>query len=521
MGSLVELIVDKYDGSLKAEHGTGLNMAPYLEREWGPKATELMWRIKRLADPDGVLAPGVILNRDPAVHLRNLQVDAADRGGGDRPASSAGCASRSALSRNTTTTPRQRILLRREMARQPEGSPVLESLLREYEHDAIQTCAADGSCGPACPLAIDTGKLVKRFRALEHDERAERVAERLAARDGLWSSAWRAGARRGTAAAASSGGRSCRAAARRAGGRSAPSWFPSWPPNMPAAGPGVAAAPPARGSGRRLHAGVHQPHLREPAGRGAARRRCPRRWSRSPAGRACPLWIPDDVAGNCCATPWSSKGYGRGPRADGPADGGGVRPAVDGGGRSAVGRRRQLMRPGAGEGGGPGARRGGAPRATRGVEVLDSIEWAHDRLLPALDVDRRVASVAVHPTCSADSSDSPAARALARGAGRRGRRPGGAGCCGMAGRPRPPPSRAARLGAARRGRRARRPATSTPACASNRTCEIGLQQDTGRPFESVRAPAGAADALSGPEADLRGPEGTQPDAVAGSGPRAG
>ena len=67
MGELVDLIVDKYDGSLKAEHGTGINMAPYVEREWGSKATELMWRIKQLADPDGSLAPGVVLNRDPGV----------------------------------------------------------------------------------------------------------------------------------------------------------------------------------------------------------------------------------------------------------------------------------------------------------------------------------------------------------------------------------------------------------------------------------------------------------------------
>ena len=73
MGELVELIVDKYDGSLKAEHGTGLNMAPFVEREWGAKATEMMWRIKGLADPDGVLNPGVVLNRDPDVHLRNLK----------------------------------------------------------------------------------------------------------------------------------------------------------------------------------------------------------------------------------------------------------------------------------------------------------------------------------------------------------------------------------------------------------------------------------------------------------------
>ena len=73
MEELVELIVGKYDGSLKAEHGTGINMAPYVEREWGETATEMMWRVKRLADPDGVLSPGVVLSRDPGIHLRNLK----------------------------------------------------------------------------------------------------------------------------------------------------------------------------------------------------------------------------------------------------------------------------------------------------------------------------------------------------------------------------------------------------------------------------------------------------------------
>src|ERR671931_2836499 len=68
MTGLVELIVDKYEGSLKAEHGTGRNMAPYVKREWGPEATELMWRIKELADPGGVLNPDVLLSRDPGVH---------------------------------------------------------------------------------------------------------------------------------------------------------------------------------------------------------------------------------------------------------------------------------------------------------------------------------------------------------------------------------------------------------------------------------------------------------------------
>ena len=96
MEGLIELVVDKYDGSLKAEHGTGVNMAPFVEREWGAKATELMRRVKRLADPDGVLAPGVVINDDPGAHLQEPEDDAARSRRRRRPASSAGSASRSA-----------------------------------------------------------------------------------------------------------------------------------------------------------------------------------------------------------------------------------------------------------------------------------------------------------------------------------------------------------------------------------------------------------------------------------------
>src|SRR6202040_4363489 len=73
MDDVVELVVDKYDGSLKAEHGTGRNIAPFVEREWGSRLTKLMWKLKRLADPENILSPGVMLTEDPESHLKNLQ----------------------------------------------------------------------------------------------------------------------------------------------------------------------------------------------------------------------------------------------------------------------------------------------------------------------------------------------------------------------------------------------------------------------------------------------------------------
>jgi D-lactate dehydrogenase len=175
MSKLVELIVGKYDGSLKAEHGTGINMAPYVEREWGEKATELMWRVKKLADPENVLNPGVVLNRDPDVHLRNLKTTPQIEESATTCVECGFCEP-VCPSRDLTTTPRQRIVLRREMARQPAGSPVQRALLEEYDYDALETCAADGSCQLACPVGIDTGKMVKELREQRHGEQAERAA---------------------------------------------------------------------------------------------------------------------------------------------------------------------------------------------------------------------------------------------------------------------------------------------------------------------------------------------------------
>ncbi|HET7573855.1 MAG TPA: FAD-binding and (Fe-S)-binding domain-containing protein, partial [Solirubrobacterales bacterium] len=177
MGGLVELIVEKYDGSLKAEHGTGVNMAPYVEREWGGRATELMWRVKRLADPDGVLSPDVLLSRDPGVHLRDLKTTPAiEEWGGATTCVECGFCEPVCPSRNLTTTPRQRIVLRREMARQPEGSPVRRALLEEYEYGSVETCAVDHSCELACPRGIDTGELVSELRELALGARAEAAA---------------------------------------------------------------------------------------------------------------------------------------------------------------------------------------------------------------------------------------------------------------------------------------------------------------------------------------------------------
>src|SRR3954447_25461120 len=299
MQGLVELVVEKYDGSLKAEHGTGVNMAPYVEREWGAKATELMWRVKNLADPEGVLSPGVVLNRDTGFHLRNLKTTPAiEDWGGASTCVECGFCEPVCPSRPLTTTPRQRIVLRREMARQPEGSPVQRALLEEYEYDAIETCATDGSCQLACPLGIDTGRMVKELRTAQHGERAEKAAlataKRWAAVEKLSRAALRFG---GPLVRRTRKGKGLPGAA--GGGKGDPLQTPLAYGSRLSVWRGSPSPP-----GRAL-AAVYVPSCTN------------RIFDGNPvealvevsARAGMPVAIPDEMEGSCCGLPWSSKGF--------------------------------------------------------------------------------------------------------------------------------------------------------------------------------------------------------------------
>jgi D-lactate dehydrogenase len=163
---VTKLVVKKYDGSLKAEHGTGRNMAPFVQLEWGAEAYELMQEIKEIFDPEGLLNPGVILNQDPLAHLRTLKPLPAAHPIIDKCIECGFCEVH-CPSRNLTLTPRQRIVVYREMERlRSTGSNIdrLETLAAEFDYQGNQTCATDGLCATSCPVDIDTGKLIKEMR---------------------------------------------------------------------------------------------------------------------------------------------------------------------------------------------------------------------------------------------------------------------------------------------------------------------------------------------------------------------
>ncbi|HMM34781.1 MAG TPA: FAD-binding and (Fe-S)-binding domain-containing protein, partial [Thermoanaerobaculia bacterium] len=163
---VVELVVKRYDGALKAEHGTGRNMAPFVETEWGPEAYAVMKRLKALCDPEGILNPGVLLNADPLCHLKDVKPMPTVEDEVDKCIECGYCEPK-CPSRELTLTPRQRIVLRREMTRlEAEGTnaPLLAALEAEFPYAAVDTCAVDGLCATACPVSIDTGQLTKRLR---------------------------------------------------------------------------------------------------------------------------------------------------------------------------------------------------------------------------------------------------------------------------------------------------------------------------------------------------------------------
>ncbi|MGB7982594.1 MAG: FAD-binding and (Fe-S)-binding domain-containing protein, partial [Candidatus Nanopelagicales bacterium] len=162
---LVDLVLGM-DGSLKAEHGTGRMMAPYVRRQYGDELYEVMQEVKALCDPGAVLNPGVLITDDPDVHTRDLKSTPTVEEEVDRCVECGYCEP-VCPSKDLTTTPRQRIVLRREMAtaRAAGDLDLLGRLEAEYLYDGIATCAVDGMCQTACPVHINTGDLVKHLRA--------------------------------------------------------------------------------------------------------------------------------------------------------------------------------------------------------------------------------------------------------------------------------------------------------------------------------------------------------------------
>ena len=167
MNEIKTLVVDKYDGSLKAEHGTGRNMAPFVQYEWGEKAFALMKEIKSLFDPKNLLNPGVIFNNDPHCHIRHFKPMPLTNEHVDKCIECGFCEV-NCLTSGFTLSSRQRIVAQREITRIkniPEQQERLKRLKKQYAYAGNDTCAGDGLCATSCPMNINTGHLTHDLRA--------------------------------------------------------------------------------------------------------------------------------------------------------------------------------------------------------------------------------------------------------------------------------------------------------------------------------------------------------------------
>jgi len=190
MREVVDVVIKKHDGTLKAEHGTGRNMAPFVETEWGGELYELMKLVKQVVDPNNLLNPGVIINEDKNVHIKNIKLLPTVESEVDKCIECGYCEHK-CPSRNLTTTPRRRIVIRRELKKlqQSNAKADYETLLRQSQYEVLDTCAVDGMCASECPVDINTGELVKRLRRENHSAFANGIALFVAKNFGLlvWS----------------------------------------------------------------------------------------------------------------------------------------------------------------------------------------------------------------------------------------------------------------------------------------------------------------------------------------------
>ncbi len=179
MHEIVNLVAKEYKGSLKAEHGTGRNMAPFVKFEWGEDAYGVMKRVKEIFDAKNLLNPEVLISSDKELHLKNFKtlhkcdplIDLCIECGFCEP----NCPSNA-----LTLTPRQRIVINREIGRL-KGDESQKALLKEsYKYDGLDTCAACSLCSLSCPVGIDVANLTKKLRGEESGNISKKVANGVA-----------------------------------------------------------------------------------------------------------------------------------------------------------------------------------------------------------------------------------------------------------------------------------------------------------------------------------------------------
>lgn len=465
---MVDLVLG-YGGSLKAEHGTGRVMAPYVRRQYGDELYDVMVALKHLVDPAGVLNPGVLLDTDPAAHLRHIKSAPRVEPEVDRCVECGYCEP-VCPSKDLTLTPRQRIVVRRALAQaHRDGDHALvDELAKDYDYQAVQTCAADSMCATACPLGIDTSHLMKRIRTRENGPGVGAAWKQAAEH---WD-AVTAGASAALTVANSLPTSLVSAATTVGRAVLGTDTVPAWSGELPGGGRRRSALHSATCD--RAPQAVYLPAcvgaMFGPAGEGAGVQDA---FQRLCSHVGITLVLPDGVDALCCGTPWSSKGLtdgyevivSRTVEAIVAACDGGRLPVVCDASSCTEGLVKAL--------------------AGTGVQVVDAVAFAAEHVVPKLGEHERLASLTLHPTCSSTQLGlGDALLAVGREIADDVAIPVAWGCCAFAGdRGLLHPELTASATAAEAAEVRERGAETHASC--NRTCELGMTRATGHEYRHV------------------------------------
>jgi len=435
---MVELVL-AHGGTLKAEHGTGRMMAPFVLRQYGDELYEVMWDIKRLIDPAAILNPGIILSENLETHHENLKVFPKIQKVADNCVECGYCEP-ICPSKDLTLTPRKRIVLQRELvlAKAAGNAPLVREIEKEFAYDGTDTCAVDGMCATTCPLSINTGSLVRELR----EEKAFPIAK----------TAWKLAAS-------------------------------NWSLFTQAAGSALKIA--------NLVPGLN----RYPTG-GTVRKGAPIADFDAIFFPSCTatlfgtsdstgalitlakragikLSIPNGIESLCCGTPWKSKGYSEGYEVMSNS----VTAALA---KVANGQQVSIVTDAA------SCSHGLTELLTQhsNLQVIDSVEFTEKYILPKLSV-RKVKSVAVHPTCSTTALGiSGSLNNLAKAIADEVFIPENWGCCAYAGdRGMTFPELTASATSLQASEIKQR--EDAYFISANRTCEIGMSKATGKSYRHV------------------------------------
>jgi len=474
MDDVCEMIVHQYDGSLKAEHGTGRNIAPFVELEWGQQAYGLMREIKALFDPRNLLNPGVILNDDPEAHLKNIKPMAAVDPLVDKCIECGFCEP-NCPSRAITLSPRQRIVGLREMARlrsASEDTSRLRALSASYEYQGVETCAADSLCSLTCPVGINTGTMMLQLRAKKRGAAARWIGG-LAANQFAGVTA----ATRLSLASANLSHKifgtwlqsSVNGIARKLSGNR----IPLWNRYMPTAGalpaPEAEATP---GRPRVVYFASCASRAMGPAKGDPESDALPVKTAALLRRAGFEVILPEDRAALCCGQPFASKGL--------PEQADAKQREVE-----------RALRAASRDGQdpivvdtSPCSLRLKRNQEQSGLKLYDITEFLHDFVLARLTVRKLPETVALHPTCSTTNMGLQAKlKAIAEACAEKVVIPDRVSCCGWAGDKgfTYPELNASAL----RDLPAALPDECRSGYSTSRTCEIGLSLHSGRYYRSI------------------------------------